>query len=143
MAEPHVIAALVKRRSNLTGEIEHSQRHTRKLLEDLEHLDATIRQFDPDYKLEEVRPKGFRPPSDWASRGEMSRVVLGMLRQASEPMTTRDVALAIMKHRRLNATDEKMVRKMTKRAGVALRAQRNNGFVRSQNGTGLYMMWTM
>ena len=143
MAEPHVIAALVKRRSDLTGEIEHSQRHTRKLLEDLEHLDATIRQFDPDYKLEEIRPKGFRPPSDWASRGEMSRVVLGMLRQTSEPMTTRDVALAIMKRRGLNTADDKLVRKMTKRAGVALRAQRNNGLVHSQNGAGLYMMWAI
>jgi len=143
MAEPHVIAALVKRRSDLTGEIEHSQRRTRTLLEDLEHLDATIRQFDPDYKLEDIRPKGFRPPSDWASRGEVSRTVLGMLRQASEPMTTRDIALAIMKRRGLNTADDKMVRKMTKRAGVALRAQRNNGLISSQNGTGLYMMWTM
>ena len=96
MAEPHVISALVTRRSELTGEIAHSQRHTRKLLEDLEHLDQTIRQFDPDYTLEDIRPKGFRPPSDWANRGEMSRIVLGMLRQASEPMTTRDIALAIM-----------------------------------------------
>lgn len=143
MAEPHVIATLVKRRSDIAGEIEHSQRRTRKLLEDLEHLDATIRQFDPDYKLEEIRAKGFRPPSDWANRGEMSRIVLGMLRQASEPMTTRDIALAIMKRRGLNTADDKMVRKMTKRAGVALRAQRNNGLIRSQNGHGLYMMWTM
>src|SRR5579872_107613 len=141
MAEPHVISALVTRRAELTGEIEHSQRHTRKLLEDLEHLDATIRQFDPDYKLEYIKPKGFRPPSDWANRGEMSRAILSMLRQATEPMTTKDVALAVMKRRGLNTADNKLVRKMTKRAGVALRAQRNNGLVSGQDGDGLYMLW--
>lgn len=76
MAETHVISALVKRRADLLGEIEHTQLHIRKLSADLEHLDATIRQFDPDYQLQEIKPKGFRPPSDWAGRGEMSRIVI-------------------------------------------------------------------
>ncbi len=143
MAQTHVISALVKRRSELVGEIEHSQLHTRKLLEDLDHLDATIRQFDPDYEVEKIKPKGFRPPSDWANRGEMSRLVLDMLRRAKEPMTTQDIAEEIMKARGLSVGDAKLLRKMTKRAGVALRAQRNNELISSEHGAGLYMMWSM
>src|SRR4029077_1157697 len=110
-----VISALVKRRAELVGEIEHSQLHTRKLLEDLDHLDATIRQFDPDYKVEEIKPKGFRPPSDWAGRGEMSRVVLDVLRRTKEPLTTQDIAKEIMNARGLPVKDVKLLRKMTKR----------------------------
>lgn len=141
MADTHVLSALVTRRSELAGEIEHSQLHTRKLIADLEHLDATILQFNPDYRVETIKPKGFRPPSDWASRGEMSRAILSMLRQAKQPMTTKEVALAIMENRGLDAGDEKLVRKMTKRCGVALRAQRENGLISGQDGDGLYMMW--
>jgi len=143
MVETHVISALAKRRAELVGEIEHSQLHTRKLIEDLDHLDATIRQFDPDYKVEEIKPKGFRPPSDWASRGEMSRVVLDVLRRAKEPLTTQEIAKEIMKARGLPMNDAKLLRKMTKRTGVALRGQRDNGLVRSRQGDGLFMMWTM
>jgi len=32
------------------------------MLADLESLDATIIQFDPDFKVETIRPKAFRPP---------------------------------------------------------------------------------
>lgn len=47
MTETHVISALTKRRSDLMGEIEHTQLRVRKLLDDLDHLDATIRQMPP------------------------------------------------------------------------------------------------
>jgi hypothetical protein len=32
--------------------------------------------------------KAFRPPKNWSNRGQMSRVVLSILRQATEPITT-------------------------------------------------------
>jgi hypothetical protein len=43
---------------------------------DLENLDATILQFDPDFRVEAIRPKAFRPPRDWSNRGQMTRIVL-------------------------------------------------------------------
>jgi hypothetical protein len=141
MAEPHVISALVKRRAELAGEIEHSQLRTRKLLEDLDHLDATILQFDPDYRTEEIKPKGFRPPSDWAARGEMSRAVFQILRRATQPMTTQEIARQIMKDKGMPLNDAILLRRMTKRTGVALRGQRNNGALRSIAGNGLFLEW--
>jgi hypothetical protein len=35
----------------------------------LESLNATILQFERDYRIEAIKPKGFRPPSDWSNRG--------------------------------------------------------------------------
>jgi hypothetical protein len=70
MAEPPVIYALVKRRANLAGEIEQTHERLRSLVMDLENLDATILQFKPDYRVEAIRPKAFRPPKDWSRRGE-------------------------------------------------------------------------
>jgi hypothetical protein len=63
-----VIAALVTRRTELAGEIEATHEALRKMVMDLENLDATIQQFDPNYQVEAIRPKAFRPPKDWSNR---------------------------------------------------------------------------
>jgi hypothetical protein len=93
-----------------------------------------ILQFDPSYQVEAIRPKAFRPPPDWARRGEMTKTVLSIFRQAAEPMTTRDIALEMLVTRALDKDDQK-------RVGVALRLQRLNGVIRSANSTGQFMVW--
>lgn len=137
----YVLTGLTKRRAEVTGEIEALHDRLSKLLADLENLDATIRQFAPDFQVETIRPRAVRPPKDWANRGEMSRIVLSILRQAAEPMTTRDIALELLVARALNREDQKLLRLMTKRVGVALRIQRDNGVVRSEQGPGQFVLW--
>lgn len=91
-----VLGGLVKRRAELAGDIERTHEALRKMVLDLESLDATIVQFDPDFQVEMIKPKAFRPPKDWSNRGQMSRIVLSILRQAAEPLTSRDVALELL-----------------------------------------------
>jgi len=71
IASPLIVAGLVKRRAALARQIGAMHESLRKMVADLENLDATIMQFDPDFKVETIKPKGFRPPSDWSNR--MSR----------------------------------------------------------------------
>lgn len=137
----YVMLGLTKRRAELTGEIERLHGTLRQLVMDLENLDATIRQFAPDFQVETIKPKAFRPPKDWSNRGQMSRVVLSILRQAAEPMTSRDVALELLVTRALDKDDHKLLKLMTKRVGVALRTQRENGAVRSEQGPGQMVLW--
>jgi hypothetical protein len=136
-----VIGALVKRRAELAGDIERTHEALRKMVMDLENLDATIVQFDPDFQVETIKPKAFRPPKDWSNRGQMSRIVLSILRQASEPLTSRDIALELLVERALDKSDQRLLRLMSKRVGVALRGQRDNGMVRCEQGPGQYMLW--
>lgn len=137
----HVIHALTKRRAELTGEIEATHQRLRQMITDLDNLDKTILQFDPDFQVETIRPKAFRPPADWAHRGEMARGVLSILRQASEPMTTRDLALEMLVTRALDPQDQRLLKLMAKRIGVALRHQYDNGVVRRMQGTGQFVLW--
>jgi hypothetical protein len=51
----------------------------------------------------------------------MARIILGILRQAAEPMTARDIAVQFITERTLDQSDEKLARIMTKRVGVAFR----------------------
>jgi hypothetical protein len=137
----YVLTGLVKRRAEIAGEIEAGHERLKKLIADLEALDSTILQFDPTYDLEGIRAKAFRPPKDWANRGEMSRLCLSILRQAAEPLTTRDIALELLVTRALDQNDKRLLRLMTKRVGVALRHQRDRDLVRSAEGPGQYMLW--
>lgn len=137
----YVLVGLVKRRAQLTGDIERTHDALRKMVADLESLDATIRQFDPSHNVEAIRPKAFRPPKDWANRGEMSRIILSILRLASEPMTTRDIAVELLVTRALDRSDVRLLRLMTKRVGVALRGQRDGGTVRVLPGPGQMVLW--
>lgn len=123
------------------GQIEATHERLKKMLADLESLDATIMQFDPNHRVEAIRPKALRPPKDWAHRGQMSRIVLSILRQAAEPMTTRDIALEMLVSRALDKSDQKLLRLMTKRVGVALRIQRDNGVVKAEQGPGQFVLW--
>ncbi len=67
-----VVSGLVKRRAELAGDIERTHEALRKMVLDLENLDATILQFEPDFKVETIQPKAFRPPKDWSNRGQMT-----------------------------------------------------------------------
>ena len=143
MTDPHVITALVKRRAELAGDIETTHERLHKMILDLDHLDKTLLMFDPDYRIESIKPKAFRPPEDWSKRGEMTRLILGILRQAAEPMTARDIAYQLIIERALDKDDPRLLRLMTKRVGVALRGQRDRQAVESTSGTGQTVLWTL
>jgi len=66
------VSGLVKRRAELAGDIEKTHEALRKMVLDLENLDATILQFEPDFRVETIKPKAFRPPKDWSNRGQFA-----------------------------------------------------------------------
>lgn len=136
-----IVTGLMKRRALLTYEIEQAHERLRQMVVDLENLDATLIQFDPKLEIETIKPRAFRPPKDWSKRGEMMRLIVSVLRRATEPLTTRDVAFELIVERALDKTDQKLIRLMSKRVGVALRHQRDAGRVISILGPGQYNLW--
>ncbi len=143
MSDEYVVNGLVKRRAEIAGEIENTQKKLGDLVEDLAQLDAVILQFDPSYEIKSIVPKAWRPPEHWSKRGEMSRVILGIMRQATEPLTTRDIALQLLTERALDKNDKALVRLMTKRVAVSLRGYRESGHIRSMQGPGQYNLWEL
>ncbi len=136
----YVLAGLTKRRAELTGEGDALRAKLASVATDLGHLDAVIRQFDPDYDLASIQPKRPRGP-DVARRGEMTRFVLGVLRDAAEPVPTSDLAARLMTERGMDGQDRKLVERITKRIVSTLRHQGQKGTVRSQPGPGRMLLW--
>ena len=138
----HVIASLVNRRRDLTGQIDTASGQLQQLHADLASLDAVIRQYDPNYPLETLRPRYRRAPSP-AEFGSMSRTVLDHLRRAGAPLTSKQLAAAIIAERGLNAGDRALVRNMGKRVHMALCYQRTHGMVTEAQGEGTEIAWVI
>ena len=64
-----------------------------------------------------------------------------MLRHSKQPLTTRDIAIELLMTRAMDRGDQKLLRLMTKRVGVALRAQRETGAVRTLPSPGQVSLW--
>ena len=136
----YVIAGLTKRRAELAGEMRAIETRLTQIATDLGHLDAVIRQFDPDCDLASIRPKRPSGP-DKAGRGEMARFVLGMLREAQEPMPTSAITRRLMEARGQDVADVKRARQIGKRVAMALRHQEGQGTVRAAREPGQEVMW--
>jgi hypothetical protein len=103
MPESHVVSGLVAKRAELAGQVAHAEAELRKLRSALEHLDATIVLFNPSIKPADIR--GRRVPHRPAILPELARHVLDLMRIASEPLTTREMALRLLKEHGLDKTD--------------------------------------
>jgi hypothetical protein len=129
MPESHVVSGLVAKRAELAGQVAHAEAELRKLRSALEHLDATIVLFDPS-----IRPAGIcgrRGSHRPAVLPELARHVLDLMRTASGPLTTREMALRLLKEHKLdraelvrldraiggymNKVDERLVERTTRR----------------------------
>lgn len=137
----YVATDLSKKRAEIAGEIKWTHEHLRQLCRDLEHVDATLRVVALYLEVEAIRP-AFRPPEDWSKRGEMSRVVLSILRMAREALKAREIAMRTIALRG-SAADERMLRTMTKRVGSALWDQRDRARAVSNEGPGSHQLWTL
>lgn len=129
---PNLLNGLVEKRAEIAGRIEANQQELRKLIVELDVVEATIRIFDPAIDMMAIHPRPV-PPRHAAFKGEVVRVVFNALRDAKQPLTSRDIAKILMRERGLNVDDKDVVVMMTKRVGACLKTQKNKGYVRSLN----------
>jgi len=107
MAELHVMHALRNKRAELAGTLIRLEQQLVRQRADLTHLDATMRLFDPDIQPNEIHPKQQRAHSAWFRHGECLRLIYDELRDAPEPVTTRELAERIMRVKAIPAADDR------------------------------------
>ena len=107
MGEPHVISALSNKRAELAGIVSQLERQLGQQQTNLAHLDATMRLFDPDIRPNKIRPRQQRARSVWFRPGECLRLIYDELRDAVQPMTTRELAERIMRAKAMPMADDR------------------------------------
>jgi hypothetical protein len=140
MTETHVLSALLAKRAELAGLINHHHLQLRNLTIQLNSLDATIRIFKPDVDLEAIKPKPL-PPRNAAFQGEVTRAILDKLRRTQRAMSTRELALAVMEARGLDNADASLLRTIVKRVNATLKHHWNRGVLTSERGPDHHMLW--
>jgi hypothetical protein len=139
MAADLAVAALVRKRAELAGEIEDAQERIAQLRAGLVHLDATIRLLCPDAAPELIKPKKpGRKDCDWFGRGELGRLALDVLRNAAEPLGSLRLARAVMERKGMEPGDPAAGEEHGQRRVAAARGQtgRAGGARAAQRGVG-------
>lgn len=142
MDNEHVLGGLIRKRAEIAGQIEHTQLALRKLVADMDSIDAAIRLFDPEADITAIKPRQY-PPRHAAFRGEMMRHVMGCLRLATKPVTTREIALVVMKARGLNPDDAELLVTIRKRVGACIWKLKQAGGVKEVAGVGDLKEWVL
>lgn len=96
LGNKYAIAALRERRAEIAGEITSIERRLRDLRESLVHVDGTLRLFDPSMDPSRIAPKRPYKRVKLFGAGKLNRLILDALRDATGPMTTREVITAIV-----------------------------------------------
>jgi hypothetical protein len=94
MAEPHVLTALQDKYRRIKGQIDALDSQAGQLRIDLDRIEHVIRLFQQDWR-DDTNVIVPRKPSRWQRRGEGIQTMLAVLRDAREPMTAREIVLAV------------------------------------------------
>ena len=103
----YVLDGLIKRRAWSAGEIENTRGKLRQLVIDLEALDATIMQFDPDFQVEAIKPKLEQLQIDldeWIDTYNNERTHQGKVCGGRTPLQTLEDGKAIWKEKFVDQT---------------------------------------
>ena len=115
MAASHVVAALITKRAELVGLIEHQQKEMARLADDLAHLDATLKLFSPEIDLRTIRAKAHWVRNRFFRPGECQRMVLDIFREAQHAADDAfDIALPVVVE-----PEDRTARAILKRQGKA------------------------
>lgn len=135
-----VLSGLIRKRQEVAADLDVAQSKVKQLILDIDALDATLRLFQPDIDLEVVRVRPV-PRRHQAHRGDTSRLVQTLLREAGHPLTHRDITQRVMTARGLNLADRDLCQTMRDRVGASLRGMRQRGRLSSDGERGLGVKW--
>ncbi|MGE4396307.1 MAG: hypothetical protein AB7D34_02490 [Sulfurimonas sp.] len=130
MSESHVISALVKKRSELLGDIRYYEKIIKETKENLTSIDKTIHIFDENYNLSSVKAKNTHD-NRYFKAGEATTTLLDVLRGSKSALSFVEIVDKVIEKRDmvLNEHDLKAVRKSL---SVTLNSLLKKGLVRKK-----------
>ena len=135
-----MIVGLLAKRAQIETEIADAQHLIRGLVDNLDHIDATIRSFDPDAKL--ASQASTIPPRHTAFKGENRRFIMEALKSATAPLTSLDITRRVISGRGLPDDRSNLVL-FRKRVSANLWKLMQRGVVRQVPLAGEYKGWEL
>lgn len=135
----HTISGLLAKRADLFNEAERLRDRTAAIRNDIGAIDRVLSTLGYTGDLDAQMPRQKR--NVLFGKGELTRAVLEVLRDAIGPMTTREVAREILVVNEQDPRERQLLSEHTRRVSKALRVLRTDRVVTSaQDGPGR-MVW--
>ena len=97
--DPHpdhpAVLTLLPLHADIGGRILANKQEAARLREDMRHVEAVIKMFDPAFNLRPIVVKR-RKVNPWFKRGTLFRHALDVLRTAERPLTAREVTERVL-----------------------------------------------
>lgn len=123
----HTISGLLAKRADLYNEAERIRDRLAEIKNDIGAIDRTLNVLGYAGDLDAAMPRQKREVI--FGRGELSKAIMGELRHAEGPLSSRDIAREIVTMRGEDARDRKYIADLTKRVSKALRSMKAEGLV--------------
>src|ERR1700732_844011 len=134
MAEPHVVSALRTKRAEISAYIVDLGRKINRQRAALANVDATIRLFSPGTNPDAIPPKRAYRRTRYFAHNELSRLTQDAMRTASRPLTSAEIAAAVMQAKDMAADDAAFKEIIAERVLTVLRRLAKRGAV-AKSGT--------
>jgi hypothetical protein len=96
MAELHVLTALYDKYAEILGYLKQCERQANSHSENLAHIDAVIRSYRPEWAADGVKARKPHKTPRRSNRCAGMRTALAILRDATEPLTTREIVVRVL-----------------------------------------------
>src|ERR1700736_6668910 len=142
MTDTHVVSALRLKRAEISGYIHDLEKRIARQRVNLANLDATIKLFSPGTNPDAIPPKRAYRRTRYFARNELSRLTQDALRTAPGPLTSAEIAAAVMLAKGMPADDAAFKEIVAARALTVLRRLAKRGEV-VKSGTSRDAKWAL
>jgi hypothetical protein len=142
MTNSHVVSALRLKRAEISGHIHDLEKLIARQRANLANLDATIKLFSPGMNPDAIPPKRAYRRTRYFAHNELSRLTQDALRTASGPLTSADIAGAVMHAKEMAPEDAAFKEIVAARVLTVLRRLAKRGAV-VKSGTSRNVQWAL
>lgn len=135
----HTISGLLTKRADLFNEAERLRDRMAAIKNDIGAIDRVLGTLGYTGDLDAQMPRQKRQVL--FGRGELTRAILGVIRDATGPMGTREIAREILTVNEHEPNDRKLLSEHTRRVSKALRILKLDGAVQSAASKGGGLNW--
>lgn len=132
---------LARLHADIGGRLLDNRKEAKRLIEDMKHVEAVLRMYDPDYNVAAIIGRRRINGNPWFKRGTLYRCALDTLRTAAKPLTARELVIAMLAAKGIKNAPAARVRSL--RGGVTNSLRNNEGKTVECVGEGSPMRWRL
>jgi hypothetical protein len=133
------IHTLVRLHADLGGKILQNKLEAERLANEMRHVEAVIKLLGPEYDTRRIAVRRRNRTNPWFDRGDQYRCALDVLRKSTEPLTAREIAVAMLAAKGIADATPKQIRDLV--GGIQSSLANHAGKTVERLGEGMPKRW--